>query len=371
MASRSKPVQREFEPLDGNEGASMSTLPVDSVGVDPAVVDAVAVKRPDIRVTVLGGYLGAGKTTVLNHVLRSSTERIVVMVNDFGSINIDEDLIAARDEDKITLTNGCICCSLADGLTAALEDVRALLPVPDRLIIEASGVADPASIAAYAHGNGLRLDGAVTLVDAETIRTRAKDKYVGDTVVRQLRSADIIVINKRDLVTESQASQLEGWLQSVNPKAPLVWAEFGMVPLDVLVGSERIDHDVDHDEAGELGAGHRSPTMRAQEGRKALEAREIFESWNIVTPDDVFDMAALLATLATWPPDVVRVKGIVCVRRNEGESERLEVHRVGSRVSFHNAGQWLGGPSRLVVIALLGRVDQDELTRQFLSAVVG
>lgn len=321
----------------------------------------VGAKR-DIRVTVLGGYLGAGKTTLLNHVLRSSSERIVVLVNDFGSINIDEDLISAREEDKITLANGCICCSLADGLTAALEDVRALRPIPDRLVIEASGVADPASIAAYAHGNGLRLDAAVTVVDAETVRARAKDKYVGDTVVRQIRSADMIVLNKSDLVSQPVAAQLEAWLKSVNGSAPCVQAEFGMLPLEVLVGADRQTRPG-------LGESDGPGTEGATLAVTALSANDVFESWNIDLPGAVFDKPGLLSTLADWPLDLVRVKGIVCTRNNDGQLERLEVHRVGARVSSHAAGPWTGGSSRLVAIGLVGGVDHEELSRQVLAAI--
>ncbi len=160
----------------------------------------------DIAVTVIGGYLGAGKTTLVNHVLRTADARIAVLVNDFGDINIDEDLIASQDGDTISLANGCICCSLVDGFSAALATITALDPVPERLVIESSGVADPATVAAYGHGPGLALDATVVVVDAETIRKKATDVYVGDTVVGQLGSGDIIVLNKTDLVAPDEVA---------------------------------------------------------------------------------------------------------------------------------------------------------------------
>ncbi len=122
-----------------------------------------------------------------------------MLVNDFGSINIDNDLVAKHDGDTIALTNGCICCSMVDGFAAALETVRALPLVPDRIIVEASGVAEPAGVAAYAHAPGLELDGIVVVADAETVEAKADDRYVGDIVRSQLQQADIVLLNKAGL----------------------------------------------------------------------------------------------------------------------------------------------------------------------------
>ncbi|MEQ1739869.1 MAG: GTP-binding protein, partial [Methyloglobulus sp.] len=156
-----------------------------------------------IPVTVIGGYLGAGKTTLLNHILRNNKGiRFAVLVNDFGNINIDVDLIESQDGDTINLANGCICCSLAGGFGAAMLSIRESAVLPDRVLIEASGVSDPFKIAQYAHLPGFRLDSVIVLADAEFIQKRAADKYVGRQVIQQLKSADLLLLNKVDLVSD-------------------------------------------------------------------------------------------------------------------------------------------------------------------------
>ena len=306
--------------------------------------------RPnDIAVTVLGGYLGAGKTTLVNHILRSASERIVVLVNDFGSVNIDDALIVAADDDKITLANGCICCSLVDGLAAALEQVRRLDPPPARLVIEASGVSDPASIAAYGHDRGLRLDGVVTVVDAETVRARARDRYVGDTVIRQIVAADLLVINKVDLVSPGDLAEVRAWLAVVSHDRPMLEAVQGEVELTALLG-------IDPKPQGDAPTGPQN-------------ADEIFTTWSITTAEP-FNRESLQAVLTSWPADVVRVKGIVRVAGPPGQSDgRVIVHRVGTRLTLTDAGPWTGALSNLVAIGLRATMDPTALDNSARSTI--
>ena len=144
----------------------------------------------DIGVLIIGGYLGSGKTTLVNHILRSGTGReTLVLVNDFGEIAIDGDLIEADSDGVVTLVNGCSCCALSTPLIEFLVSLRERETRPQLLIIEASGVANTALVASHAMIPGFRLEGVVTVVDAETIGARLSDDYVGNTVQRQIEAA--------------------------------------------------------------------------------------------------------------------------------------------------------------------------------------
>src|SRR3954454_3532602 len=192
-----------------------------------------------IPLTVVGGYLGAGKTTLVNHVLRHNAgRRFAVLVNDFGQINIDADLIAGQADDTIALTNGCVCCSLAGGFVVALSALRERQPPPDHVIVEASGVSNPHKIAQYGHMPGYRLDGTVVVADAEAGRQPAGDPYVGAQVRQQLLGADLLVLNKSDLVPEPEKTAVRHWLRALVPAARIVEAAQGRVAVPLLLGSE-------------------------------------------------------------------------------------------------------------------------------------
>ncbi|MEE9415860.1 MAG: GTP-binding protein [Acidimicrobiales bacterium] len=284
----------------------------------------------NIEVTVIGGYLGAGKTTLLNQILSSTTERLIVLVNDFGSINIDEQLIEHSDGDTMTLANGCICCTLVDGFAAALTTISDLADPPSRLVIEASGVADPASVAAYAHSPGFRLDGIITLADAETLVARAADKYVGDVVLQQLGAADLVILNKIDLLNESQREQVFEWL-AANVTATVIESIQANVGLEVLFG---------------IG-----PEQVVASSAKREPVGPEYETWNYTTPGPM-DRAHVETLLAELPAGVVRVKGVI--HFSDRPSERVVVHRVGVRLTLSVDGEWTGGDSTLVFIGLVG-----------------
>lgn len=185
--------------------------------------DAISI-RDDIPVTIIGGYLGAGKTTLVNHWLRHANgRRIAVLVNDFGDINIDADLIESQSGDVISLAGGCVCCSFGSDLVGRLVELVANKPSIDQVLIETSGVALPAPVANIVKlAQGLRHDATIVVCDAEQVRERAGDKYVGDTVMAQLRAADLLLLNKTDLIGDDSLAQLRHWLGGVSRDARLL-----------------------------------------------------------------------------------------------------------------------------------------------------
>lgn len=198
-----------------------------------------------IPLFLLSGFLGAGKTTLLNRLLSGNHgQRIAVLVNDFGAIDIDRRLIAAADGESLQLSNGCICCSIGSSLMEALLKLLARPEPPERLIIEASGVADPARIGAIGMaGDAFRLEAIVTVVDAETVEARLADPQIGATVRRQIEAADLLILNKTDLVGAEALPRLREALSALSP-APVVPAVDAAVPdallLDPPAGVPRV-----------------------------------------------------------------------------------------------------------------------------------
>ncbi|CAM3257921.1 GTPase, G3E family [Paracoccus aminovorans] len=175
---------------------------------------------PPLPVNLLCGYLGAGKTTLLNRLLDRQGERILVMVNDFGDIAVDAALIAGRSADTIQLSNGCICCSMGGGLFDAFERALSLRDRVNRLVIEASGVAEPRRLAAFALAEPeLDCRAVVAVVDPQSLAERLADPRIGKVAESQIRGADAVFLSRADIAGRAALRRTARLVARLNPLA--------------------------------------------------------------------------------------------------------------------------------------------------------
>ncbi|CAB4667641.1 unannotated protein [freshwater metagenome] len=261
-------------------------------------------QAPRIPVLVIGGYLGAGKTTLINNVLSSATQRIAVVVNDFGSVNIDASLIKEKHNDTIELTNGCICCAVGESLADVLFSILDRTELPEVVVIEASGVANPAAVAAFAHIEGFHHLGNVVLVDATQALETSKDPLVGRTFALQVQAAHLLAITKSDEATDSVISEVRSIVSSLAPSTPLVLTTSATLSSLMMNLAPHADSAVaeTHTEFSTTTLSH----VSAQ------------------------DEQQLFAFLQNFPSSVVRAKGIVEL----ANGNRRLVQKVGSTISI-------------------------------------
>jgi len=295
------------------------------------------VSRSRIPLTVIGGYLGAGKTTLVNRLLAEpGGRRLGVIVNDFGALAVDAGLLAAAagEDGVVSLPNGCVCCTVGAGLHEALSALSSRAEPPDHVLIEVSGVADPATAAAWGTVPPFLPAGVIVLAAADTIRRQARDRYVGPEVVRQLAGADLLLVTKSDLVGAGEIDGVHRWLEGIAPDVPRVEAVAGDVPADVV-----------------LGVGPSGMTPPAP-GERPAGHSDRYRTWTWAS-DSPVSIDALHRVLDDMG-EVLRVKGVV--RLDDGRTMLVQV--VGRRRDITPAPLGLGPGfdsghvSELVAIAL-------------------
>lgn len=174
-----------------------------------------------VPMTFIAGYLGAGKTTLINEFLVQADRPVAVLVNDVGEINIDAKLIRRRSGDTIELTDGCVCCSISDGFGVALDQIRARETPPDHIVVELSGVSVPHRVLPWARSAGFMLDGVVTAVDVEQFTDRIDDDVSRYYMDAQISDADVVLLTKSDLVPASITNQVRSHIAQKVPDTPI------------------------------------------------------------------------------------------------------------------------------------------------------
>ncbi|MBT3330098.1 MAG: GTP-binding protein [Rhodospirillaceae bacterium] len=304
-----------------------------------------------VPLSVIGGFLGTGKTTLLNQLLNNrSGVRFAVLINDFGDIVVDGDLIADHNGESITFANGCVCCSLGNDLLATLTELLERDPPPEQIFVEASGVADPRTIADFAALDAeLLRDLVFVVVDVQTLRERASDDRLSDTVRRQIASADLIIMNKCDLVDDVNRCATRLWLETQRGDIPIIETEYARVPFDFLSAVPSSDVSVDEILHHPHSTNH----------------TELFHSETLDMIDPV-DLTALRRGLEALPRSVLRVKGFVPI---QGRGELFFLVQLSGREI--EISPWQGrAPARagLIVIGTPDMPDKQQLDQIFLIA---
>lgn len=313
--------------------------------------------QPELPVTIITGFLGSGKTTLLNQILQNNQNlKVAVLVNEFGDLNIDAQLLVSYDDDMVELSNGCICCTINEGLVEAVKKILTKEGKVDRLIIETTGVADPLPIILTFVGSDFRdftrLDSVITVVDAETF---TPEHFKSEAAFKQITFADILLLNKTDLVDEEQLQGIETYIASIKKSPRIIHTKYAQVPLPLIldVGLTPIDSYVEkqehHQHRDRDHNHHHSPHLEA-DGFVSM-------SFQSDKPFDVYQFQKFLAD--QLPIEVFRAKGIIWF----AGSELRHVFQLCGQRSDLKSDRWSTPPANQLVF--IGRhLDTDKLRQQ-------
>jgi G3E family GTPase len=333
------------------------TDPIEFVGRDP------------IPVTLLTGFLGAGKTTLLNRILTGDHGlRVGVLVNDFGAINIDAELVDGVEENTINLTNGCVCCEIRDDLVQSLEQLLSRADFIDYVILEASGVSDPEGIVMTfldrRYEKLLRLDSITCIVDAEAVFTHGENEALTNLKMRQIGFADLVVLNKVDLVGPAHVEVIHDWIGQQLNRVRVIEATRCDVALEILLAVGRFDpaHAIDETCDGRAEDQHVRHQAHAHENASAM-----FKTWSYETelPMSIEKLRQMVRR--DLPASIYRCKGIVVSADAPDKRHALQV--VGRRTEISELDEWGERVPRTKIVAIGAGIDDQDLKKKFDACV--
>ncbi|NJK63291.1 MAG: GTP-binding protein [Synechococcaceae cyanobacterium SM2_3_1] len=340
----------------------------------------INIPKRGLPATIITGFLGSGKTTLLNHILANQQGlRTAILVNEFGEINIDSELIVSSDETMMELSNGCMCCTIRDDIATSVLQLLERAGDLDYLVVETTGLADPLPVALTFLGPELRdvtrLDSIVTVVDATQF---APDLFNSEIAYNQIAYGDVILLNKTDLVPESEVVKLEQRIREIKEGAHILRTIKGQVPLDLVLDTAlfRVDtlpqeeaaaHDHHHDHSHEHEHDHEHGHDHHDHGQDHHHHTHVEnEGFNSLAFESEFPLSLekFQDFLNDLPEAVFRAKGLLWF---EESPERHIFHLSGRRYTL-DSDTWPGAPKTQLV--LIGQHLDVEALRQQLENCV-